>query len=345
MNVENPFRRGGHIGQITRDAVLRALGLARRAARVHQEQGSLRRQGNRVYGLTVVVLQQVVHKEVATCHHRRLGGILSGVPLPHQNLVYVLPQLFRRPDRDVGVRLVVNEGAIAPVTVHRNQDAAARIVNAGAARLPAEPAEHLRVDDAESRTRQHRDRQLRHHRHVEGDPVAGLESHAAQQDGDFVHAVVQLLIRDRHIGLFFRLGHENESGLARVLGQMAVHAVVRGVDLAADEPFPEWCIAGVEDRVIRLEPGQHVRIDLETVGKLVEPELFKDARVPQVRLCLELLGRLIVGLFLPMHRDLRFADLGLLRRLQRLRHLILPPSRHLRLLAQWLVRDVVCSRG
>src|SRR5437762_4450375 len=38
MNVENPLGRGGHVGQIAGDAVLRALGLTRGAARVHQEQ-------------------------------------------------------------------------------------------------------------------------------------------------------------------------------------------------------------------------------------------------------------------------------------------------------------------
>src|SRR2546427_3195620 len=70
---------------------------------------------------------------------------------------------------------------------------------------------------------------------------------------------------------------------------MAVYAVVGCVDLAAGEPFPERGIAGIEHGAIGLEPGQHVRVRLEAVGKPVEAELVEDARVPHVRLCLELL--------------------------------------------------------
>src|SRR3989442_8384200 len=103
---------------------------------------------------------------------------------------------------------------------------------------------------------------------------------------------------------------------------MAVHAVVRRVDLATDEPFPERRVAGIEDRVIWLEPGQHIRIFSEAVRKLVEPELFKDMRVSHVRLCLEFLGRRIGLLFLPMHSNLRFADLGELFRFDCLCHVI-----------------------
>jgi hypothetical protein len=91
---------------------------------------------------------------------------------------------------------------------------------------------------------------------------------------------------------------------------MTVHAVVARVDLATAKPFPERRVAGIEHGAIRLEPGQHVRIFFEAIGKIGEAELFKDARVPHIRLCLELLGRLIVPLFLPVHGNLRFADLG-----------------------------------
>src|SRR3989449_11739954 len=87
---------------------------------------------------------------------------------------------------------------------------------------------------------------------------------------------MQLLILDGHIRLRFRFGHEDEGGLVPVLGEMTVHAVVRRVDLAADEPLPERRVAGIEDRVIWLEPGQHVRVFFEAVGKLGEAELFKD---------------------------------------------------------------------
>src|SRR5438093_1316025 len=63
---------------------------------------------------------------------------------------------------------------------------------------------------------------------------------------------------------------------------MTVHAVVRRIDLATDEPFPERRVAGIEDGVIWLEPGQHIRIFSEAIRKLVEPELFEHVRVPQI---------------------------------------------------------------
>src|SRR2546430_10644665 len=223
----------------------------KRTARVHQEEGPLRRQGNRFDFLAFVILEQVIHEDIATRNHRRLRGIFSGITLPYQHLVDVLPQVFRRPHRDVGVRLVIDERAIAPVAVHRNQHTAPRVLHARAACLTAEAAEDLRVDDAESRTRQHRDRQLRDHRHVKGDAVSRLESQAAQQRGHFVDAAVELLILDDHIRLVFRLGHENEGGFALLLVHVAVHAVVARIDLAADEPFPERSVTGVAHGSIR----------------------------------------------------------------------------------------------
>ena len=310
MDVEHPLGRGRDVGQIARDAVLCALGLPRRAARVHQEQRAFGRKGHRVYRLTAMVLEQLVDEEIATRHERRLGGILPGIALPDQDLGDVLTQFLRGPHRDVGIRLVIDQRAVAPVAVHRDQQPAARILNARPARLAAEPAEHLRVDDAQPRARQHGDRQLRDHRHVQGDPVTGLEAQAAEQSRGFIDPVVQLLIGDRYVPLGFRLGHEDEGRLVAVLLQVTVDAIVRRVDLAAHEPLPERRVAGIEDRAIGLEPRQHVGIRFEAVRELVEAEPLEDARVSHDRLCLELLGRLVILFLLPVHCDLRFADLG-----------------------------------
>src|SRR5439155_1111099 len=67
---------------------------------------------------------------VGTPSYSTLVAAFARGPLPHQHIVDVLPQLFRRPHRDVGVRLVIDERAVAPVAVHRNQHTAARILNA-----------------------------------------------------------------------------------------------------------------------------------------------------------------------------------------------------------------------
>ena len=146
---------------------------------------------------------------------------------------------------------------------------------------------------------------------MNGDAVASLQSGEIAQHGRrFVYAIVEFLVGDDGRLFVFRLRHKNDCSLVPVLGEMAVYAVVGCVDLAAHEPFPEWGVAGVEHGVIWLEPGQHVGIGLEAIGKPVEAELLEDARVPHVRLCFELLGRLIVLLFLPVHGDLGLADLG-----------------------------------
>src|SRR6266699_1573934 len=65
--------------------------------------------GKRVEPVAFVLVEHVVHEEIATRNHRRFSGILSRVPLPHQHLVHVLPQLLRRPHSDIGVRLVIDE--------------------------------------------------------------------------------------------------------------------------------------------------------------------------------------------------------------------------------------------
>src|SRR3989449_7662488 len=60
------------------------------------------------------------------------------------------------------------------------------------ARLTAEPAEDLRVDDAQARTRQHRDRQLRDHRHVK----RRSEEHTSELQSR-LHLVCRLLLEKK----------------------------------------------------------------------------------------------------------------------------------------------------
>jgi hypothetical protein len=78
--------------------------------------------------------------------------------------------------RLVGLRLVVDQLTLAPVRVHRDEDAALRVGDAVAARGTAEPTEHLGVDHSESGTGEHRDGQLRHHRHMERHAITGLDA-------------------------------------------------------------------------------------------------------------------------------------------------------------------------
>ena len=100
-------------------------------------------------------------------------------------------------------------------------------VSAGGA---AEATEDLGVDDAEPGAGEHRDRELRKHRHVEGDAVAGLEpAEVAQQGGELVDPDVEVLVGDDPVLLVLGFRHPDEGRLVLVGGYVPVDAVVGGV--------------------------------------------------------------------------------------------------------------------
>ncbi len=94
-------------------------------------------------------------------------------------------------------------------------------------------------------TREHRDRELRNHRHIERDAVAGLDAELFHHVGKAADLAVKLQIRQR--SLFAGLAFPDERGL--VLSprrQVSVEAVVRDIDAAADKPLS-----------VRLKPFEH----------------------------------------------------------------------------------------
>src|SRR6266550_2452905 len=104
--------------------------------------------------------------------------------------------LLRGVDRLIGFLFVIDQLSASPVAVHRDEDFAAGVADALAAGRAAESAEHDRVDDAEPRACEHRDRELGNQRHVDRHAIPRFESaEIAQQRGELVHAVVQLEIR------------------------------------------------------------------------------------------------------------------------------------------------------
>jgi hypothetical protein len=108
------------------------------------------------------------------------------------------------------------------------------------------------------------------------------------------------------VPFFQGLGHEVDGRLVLVLGQVAVHAVIRGVDLAALEPFPAGRVAGVQDIIPVFVPVQQVGIFFEAIGKVVKAKTIIDRRIRHVCLCDKLIGGIIVFFFTPVNRDLRF---------------------------------------
>ena len=174
----------------------------------------------------------------------------------------------------------------------------------------AEAAEHLRVNDAEPGAGQHGDGQLGHHRHVQGHPVAGLQADGVTQHRrELVHLSLQFRIADRNVVVGLQFRYEDDRGLVRAGLCVPVHAVVRGVQLAADEPLPERRVTGVEGRVPGLVPGEQVRVLPEAVGEVLFGEPVEDGRVLRISLLNERGGWRVVRFLAPVRRDLRLRGL------------------------------------
>ena len=132
----------------------------------------------------------------------------------------------------------------------------------------------------------------------------------AQQRREFIHSHIELAVGDGYGRFGFRFRNKDERRFVLVLGEVPVHAVVRGVDLAADEPLPERWIAGVERGVPVLVPAQQIGIVTEAFREIFLAEAFVDVGIGQVCLADKLRGGIIVFLLPPMHCDLSLAGLG-----------------------------------
>ncbi len=197
----------------------------------------------------------------------------------------------------------------AVVAVGVDEDFAAGIGGAEAAGFAAEAAEDDGVDYAKTRAGQHGDGELRDHGHVDGDAVAGFEfGEVAEHGGDFVDAAVEFLEGEDDGGFVFWFGDEDQRGFISVLGEVAVDAVVAGVEFAADEPFPERWIAGVEGGVPVVIPVEQIGVGAETFGEVFFAELVDEGGVVEIGLGDEFGGGVEVLFFFPVDGDLGFGE-------------------------------------
>ena len=296
--------------------MLAALRPAGRATRVHQKQRRLRRHRHRLHLLPAVLVQQLVDEEIATLDHRALRVVLARVPPPHQHLLDLLTLLTRSRDRLIGFDLVVDELAIARVGIHRHQDLALRVGHPVTTRRAREPAEHLGVDHTHASARQHRYRQLRHHRQMERHPVAGLHAgEITQQRRELVHPPVKLPVGDLLRLLLLALRHPNQRVPIATGLEVAVDAVHARVQTPTHPPLPERRVARVQNRVPLSIPREHLRVLHKAIRVALLAEALKDRRVRRVRLRDERWRRRVVLLLPPMNRDLRLGHgrLGNLR--------------------------------
>src|ERR1700719_1833300 len=99
--------------------------------------------------------------------------------------------------------------------------------------------------------------------------------------------------------------NENQGGFVFVLCEMAVAAVVAGVELAADKPFPKGRIAGVQRGVPILIPVEEFGVVAEAFGEILFAEALDDRGVVEVGLPNKFRrGEKILFLF-PMNGNLR----------------------------------------
>ncbi len=110
---------------------------------------------------------------------------------------------------------------------------------------------------ADARAGQHRDRQLGNHAHVDGDAIALFDAQRLQHVRAFGDFAQQLLIGER--ARIARLAFPQDRGFILAPGgDVTVQAVVRNVQLAAQEPFGERQLP-FEHAVPGLEPVQFAR--------------------------------------------------------------------------------------
>jgi len=111
------------------------------------------------------------------------------------------------------------------------------------------------VRGADSGAGEHRDDCLGDHRQIYGDPVALGHPEVQQRVRGPLHLGEQVGVGD--VAGVTGLAHEVDGYLVAATGlDVAVDAVVRGVQLSADEPLGKRRIAPVEGLVEVLAPGQ-----------------------------------------------------------------------------------------
>ena len=302
----------GHVGEIATGGVLRTLGVAGRAARVHEEEGSLRRHRGRRHHGALILADDIVDEDVAALHHRGLRRVLAGMAPEDQHLVDLLAERRGPGHGLVGLDLVIDQVAVPVVAVDGDQEPALGVGDPLPAGGAAEAAKDLGVNDPEAGAGQHRHRKLGNHGHVKGYPVARLEAaEVAEQGGELVDPAVQLTVGDGLGQLTLGLGHPDQCRLIGPRLEMPVDTVVAGVEPATDKPFPEGRLTAVQGGVPVPVPAQQVGVLAKALREVLLPKAVQDRRIVRVGLADEARRRLDVLLLSPVHRNLGFRYLEL----------------------------------
>ena len=142
-------------------------------------------------------------------------------------------------ERLVDQRLVEHDLAHAAAAVGGDHQRGPRVVDARREARRGEAAEHHRVDRADARAGEDRERGLGDHRHVDDDPVALLHAERLHHRGDAVHFLEQLLVGEAPGLRRPRWRSRPARSARRARARWRSTRVVAEVGLAADEPFRE----------------------------------------------------------------------------------------------------------
>ena len=142
------------------------------------------------------------------------------------------------------------------------------VLDPGAQRVGGEAAEHHRVHRADPGAGQQRDDGLGDHGQVDGHPVALGHAEGLERVGGLLHLLGELGVGVGAgvAGLALEVdGH----AVAEPVLHVPVQGVVRGVDLAADEPLRERRVGPVQGLGEVLVPGQQLAGLLRPEGRAV----------------------------------------------------------------------------
>ena len=184
--------------------------------------------------------QRVRPVEVAPLLHRRdrLG------PLQQDD---ALDPVGRHLQRLVHQHLVGNDLAALDPAGCRHQQGWRRIVDPFGEFRRGEPAEHHRMDRADPRAGQHRDHRLRHHRHIQDDPIALADALGDDHACRARDLVLQLGEGEGQPRVRHRAFVDQRQILAAPRRDMAVYRIMACVHQAARKP------------AFALAPGAHRR--------------------------------------------------------------------------------------
>ncbi|MNX90082.1 hypothetical protein D3C86_1221160 [compost metagenome] len=245
LEVEDPLAGEGGPEEVAARGVDDALGLARGARGVEDEERMLRVERHRRH-VARGELHQLVVPVVAAGKH----GDLVARALEDHHVLHARGVGQRRVD----VRLEGDHRPAPVEAVGRHDQLGLGVVDPILDGLAREAAEDDRVGRPDAGAGEHGHRRLGHHRHVDGDAIARPNSQGEQDARELADLVVQLLVGEG--AAIAGLALPDEGRLVAAPGrQVTIQAVVSGVEGAAHEPLGEGGLP-VENPVPRLEPVQ-----------------------------------------------------------------------------------------